>query len=135
MASVPEDRALELADLQSSRLDVNHNEEDLEVCGDDDLNTHNPAAAVPECFADQSVYTKPSAYIWDLVSKLPTNEQLTRDQTLFLVRFAKACDEAWEHENKPPSQRKVHHLLLLGQGGSGKTHVVQRWVFKAVQYI
>ena len=54
---------------------------------------------------------------------------------LFVVRFAKACDEAWADEQKPPQERKVHHLLLLGQGGSGKTHVVQNLVFKAVNFI
>ena len=30
---------------------------------------------------------------------------------------------------------KGYHFLLLGQGGSGKTHVVQKIVFEAVEYI
>ena len=62
---------------------------------------------------------------------------MTRDQMLFVARFAAACDEAWNDEvtGKPPRERKVHHILLLGQGGSGKTHVVQNVVFKAVQHI
>ena len=52
-----------------------------------------------------------------------------------MARFAQCCDAAWEDESKLPSERRVHHLLLLGQGGSGKTHVVQKLVFKAVQFI
>ena len=35
----------------------------------------------------------------------------------------------------PPEERRIHHLLLLGAGGTGKTHVVQNLVFKAVEYI
>ena len=32
-------------------------------------------------------------------------------------------------------ERKVTHLLLLGQGGSGKTHVAQKIVFPVVEYL
>ena len=61
---------------------------------------------------------------------------MTRDQSLFMARFAQCCDAAWEDEREAqPSKRRVHHLLLLGQGGSGKTHVVQKLVFKVVQFI
>merc|ERR1712079_821891 len=52
-----------------------------------------------------------------------------------MVKFAQFCDEAWEDEDKPPERRRVHHMLLLGAGGTGKTHVVQNLVFKAVEYI
>ena len=52
-----------------------------------------------------------------------------------MVRFAKCCDEAWEDDKKPPHERKTHHLLLLGQGGSEKTHVVQKLVFKVVEFL
>ena len=93
------------------------------------------AAPVPACFAGQEIYATPSAYIRALIAGLPENEKLTRDQTLFMVRFAKACDDAWADEAKPPRERKTHHLLLLGQGGSGKTHVVQKLVFRAVNFI
>jgi hypothetical protein len=52
-----------------------------------------------------------------------------------MARFAECCDEAWVDEEKPPGERRVHHLLLLGQGGSGKTHVVQNIVFKVVEFV
>ena len=35
----------------------------------------------------------------------------------------------------PPHERKVHHILLLGQGGSGNKHVMQNLVFDAVLFI
>jgi hypothetical protein len=114
-------------------MDISHKEEDLDVADQPEDDASN--APAPECFADQNVFARPSAYISSLVAKLPVHEQLTRDQTLFVARFAQACDEAWEDEHKPPHQRKVHHILLLGQGGSGKTHVVQNIVFEAVLYI
>jgi DNA replication protein DnaC len=37
--------------------------------------------------------------------------------------------------DKPPQERRTHGLLLLGAGGSGKTHVIQKLVFEAVSYI
>ena len=52
-----------------------------------------------------------------------------------MAEFAKACDCAWEDQNKPPKERGIHHLLLLGQGGSGKTHVMQKLVFDVVGFI
>ncbi len=52
-----------------------------------------------------------------------------------MARFSAACDAAWADEQLPPDQRNVHHILLLGQGGSGKTHVVQQLVFTAVDFI
>ena len=36
---------------------------------------------------------------------------------------------------KPPAQRHAHHLILIGQGGPEKAHVVQNLVFKAVELI
>ena len=109
----------------------------MDVAEPDDEEDTEPgaAAAAAVCFANQEVYATPSAYITSLIQALPDSEKLTRDQTLFMVRFAQACDAAWADEAKPPHEREVHHLLLLGQGGSGKTHVVQKLVFEAVQFI
>ena len=131
------DCALELAAKQSDRMDISHEEADLDIDGDGDGDSHpkDPTVSTPECFANQRVSAKPSGYISHLLAQLPIDEQLTRDQVLFLARFAQACDEAWADEEKPPNERKVHHILLLGQGGSGKTHVVQKLVFEAVQFI
>jgi len=86
-------------------------------------------------FASQLVFKTPSAYVKHLIEQLPSEKQLTRDQLLFLARFAVCCDEAWEDEKKPPAERRVHHLLLLGAGGSGKTYVVQSVVFKVVDFV
>ena len=73
-------------------------------------------------FATQTVYSTPSALVRALVRGLPPSEQLTRDQTLFMVKVA-VCDVAYEDMAKPRSERRPPtHLLLPGQGGSGKTH-------------
>ena len=82
-------------------------------------------------FASEGLYERPSAFIRHLISQLPANEKLTRRQTLFMVKFSQACDVAWEDEDKPPEQRRTNHILLLGAGGTGKTHVVQNLVFKS----
>ena len=91
-----------------------------------------PTARFIEC---QHLYRKPSAFIKALVANLPSEERLTRDQTLFVTNFAKACDDAWEDSEKPATERRVHHILLLGQGGSGKSHVVQKVIFTASEFI
>ena len=86
-------------------------------------------------FARDGLYDTPSAFIRKLVADLPPTRQLTRRQTLFVANFADVCDKAWEDEQKPPDERRTHHMLLLGAGGTGKTHVVQNLVFEAVRYI
>ena len=123
---------LPVAKLQGERLEVSHAEDDMEVAPAEDDEDPEPGTAAPAaaCFANQEVYATPSAYITSLIKALPDSGKLTRDQTLFMVCFAQACDAAWADEAKPPHERKVHHLLLLGQGGSGKTHVVQKWSLK-----
>ncbi|CAK9053739.1 unnamed protein product, partial [Durusdinium trenchii] len=40
-----------------------------------------------------------------------------------------------EEQHKPPENRGVYHILLLGQGGSGKTHIVQNLIFPIVHFI
>ena len=108
---------------------------------DVDMDTRTDAMALPDgtahaaTFTAQHVYALPSAYIASLVASLPDGAKLTREQTLFMARFARSCDEAWADQEKPPRERRVHHILLLGQGGSGKTHVVQNIVFETVQYL
>ena len=137
LKALPAEEQQALAALQEQRLTVNLDDADPDVA-EDAYGLEDAAAGPPKAasFAD-SVYEKPSAYIRDLVAGLPEDQKLTRDQTLFVVAFAKACDEAWDDDvtQKPWGERKVAHFLLLGQGGSGKTHVVQKIVFKAVAYI
>ena len=127
---------LELLEHQTDCLDVSREEDNMDIAAESaspPLATIRPARTA--CFADQDVYTTPGAYIMDLVRQLPVHARLTRGQTLFMLKFADICDQVWEDEKKPPRDRQVHHILLLGQGGSGKTHVVQNLVFKAVAFI
>ena len=71
--------------------------------------------AGPEAtFASQQVFKKPSGYVKHLIEQLPAEKRLTRDQLLFMARFAVCCDEAWEDEaasgaSGPPS-------LVVGRG-------------------
>jgi len=137
LAALPQTDLIELANLQSGRMDISHDEAEIDVGSDagDDDKVGSGVSAPPECFSNQFVYAKPSDYVLGLVAKLPPEKKLTRDQTNFMIRFAVACDEAWEDELKPPCDSNTNHIVLLGQGGSGKTHVVQNLVFEAVHYI
>ena len=82
------------------------------------------------------MFEAPSDLIHALIRALPPEEQLTREQVLYMGKFAPACDQAYEDEKKPPAERRPPvHIVLLGQGGSGKTYVVQRLVFVAVNFI
>ena len=78
------------------------------------------------------VYSRPSDLIWE---EFVERENLTKDQMLFMLRFAKSCNEAWEDEDKAPEARRTHHLLLLGQSGAGKTYLMQNLVFPVVDCI
>ena len=59
---------------------------------------------------------------------------LRRDQALFLAKFAQACNDIWKDETEQvaPKKRKTFHILLMGQGGSGKTAIVQEIVLPAM---
>ena len=70
-----------------------------------------------------------------MTNGLPGGQELTEGQMQFVVDFASACDNAWDDMSKPVQERRQHLVILLGQGGSGKTHVVQNIVFPAVQFI
>ena len=53
-----------------------------------------------------------------------------------MLRFADVLDKVYDEEqHKPPESRGVCHILLLGQGGSGKTHVVQNLIFPIAHFI
>ena len=136
LTQASETELVDLLELQTNRLETNYDEAeaDVENAGES-VGAPCPKPPEPATFAQQNVYRTPSAYIASLIAALPAKERLTRDQTLFMARFAQCCDAAWEDEGKPPSERRVWHLLLLGQGGSGKTHVVQKLVFQAVKFI
>ena len=70
------------------------------------------------------------------MTALRTDRQMNEDQTLFMLRFADVLDKVYDEEQrKPPENRGVYHILLLGQGGSGKTHIVQNLIFPIVHFI
>jgi len=88
-------------------------------------------------FSSQDVYEKPSELVKALVAALPEKSRLNGDQSIFIDRFADILDTVYEQERSemPPEERNVYHMLLLGQGGSGKTHIVQNIVFPVVEFI
>jgi len=104
----------------------------------------NPVAYFEPC----SRWQRPSDYIAHLAAefeagrtmppgKKKKKRKLSRDQALFLTGFAHACNQAWEDERDevPMSQRRRFRFLLMGQGGSGKTAIVQEVVLPAVDFI
>jgi hypothetical protein len=62
---------------------------------------------------------------------------LKRDQVLFIAQFAHACNTVWDEALKVEEGAlevkniTCFNILLMGQGGSGKTAVVQDVVLKA----
>ena len=138
VAAADESEHVDILELQATRLDANHDDAELDVSRAEEGEGLEPppnVPAPPACFVPSEVYRTPSAYIAALIADLPDGERLTRDQHLFMARFAEVCDLVWEDDKKPPHERQTHHMLLLGQGGSGKTHVVQKLIFKAVDFL
>ena len=100
-------------------IDLNESDDEDEAPAAGDGKDPEPAS-----FDEAGVHATPSAYIMDLIAGLPEDKTLTRDQTIFAMRFADACDQVWRDEKNgtPCKERQVHHILLLRQGGSGTTH-------------
>ena len=108
-----------------------------------------PAAAAPEaCFVPSDRFRRPSDYIAHLCrefeagnttppAKKKKQKRLKRDQTLFLTGFADACNKVWEDEQGdiPMASRRSFSFLLMGQGGSGKTAIVQEIVLPAIDFL
>ena len=63
-------------------------------------------------------------------------KRVTRDQLLFLAQFADAVNQVWDDEQAevPMNQRKRFSFLLMGQGGSGKTAIVQEVVLPTIDF-
>ena len=63
---------------------------------------------------------------------------LKRDQALFVTRFASACNAVWEDEQKVKDgsldvrKRRTFNYFISGQGGSGKTSIVQEICLPAI---
>lgn len=87
-------------------------------------------------FTDQNIYTEPSAMLSDMIANLSPNRRLNEDQNIFMLRFGRILDIVWDEEKSlPPERRSVFHILLLGQGGSGKTYIVQNLIFPVVHFL
>ena len=92
-------------------------------------------------FAPGPEFQRPSDYVARLAKRFEEDgdvkRTLKRDQTLFLAQFAAACNAVWddELEGKPAKSRKTFQMLLMGQGGSGKTALIQEIVLPAMDFL
>ena len=83
----------------------------------------------------------------DIEGKVPPNKRVnwkkkttkcvTKDQLLFLAQFAAALNKVWDDEQAevPMHQRERFSFLLMGQGGSGKTAIVQEVVLPTMDFV
>ena len=112
--------------------------------------TSAAAAATPHArFAPSDEFRLPSDFVRHLARKFESGQvnpktgkierrPLKRDQALFVTRFAAACNAVWEDEQKindgllDAKKRRTYNFLLMGQGGSGKTAIVQEVVLPAM---
>ena len=64
-------------------------------------------------------------------------KHVTRDQLCFLAQFAAALNQVWDDElhETPMRQREQFSFLLMGQGGSGKTAIVQQVVLPTMDFV
>ena len=99
-------------------------------------------------FVPYEPWPRPSDYIAHLASEFEAGnttlpgktkraKKLSRGQVLFLIGFADACNKVWrqEQDDVPMQDRQQFIFLLMGQGGSGKTAIVQEIVLPAVDFI
>ena len=94
-------------------------------------------------------FRRPSDFVRHLARKFEEGElnpktgkaeprPLKRDQALFIARFAAACNAVWDDDQKIKNgtlnvtKRRTFNFLLMGQGGSGKTAIVQKIVLPAM---
>ncbi len=66
---------------------------------------------------------------------------LKKDQTLFLAQFASACNTVWDDDKEIKNgalemkHRRCFNMLLIGQGGSGKTALIQEFVLPTMDFL
>ena len=116
------------------------------VAGDprSQASNHTPVAR----FAPNDQWRRPHDYVAHLAAKFEEGivdattgskmpRPLKRDQVLFIAQFAAACDAVWDDEANGVAMkdRRTFNILLMGQGGSGKTAVVQEIVLPAVDFL
>ena len=108
----------------------------------------SPRPAPIGYFASSDRWRRPSDYVAYLAREFeagrtgPLEEQgkrkrLKRDQTLFLAQFAEACNCVWDDEDAEIAyeKRRRYNMLLMGEGGTGKTAIVQEIVLPAIDFI
>ena len=139
LRNLAEDSRAEYDDLvrqHAEKAEVNADEDNIEAAVIVPRTTGILPNLPPDAtWEKQAVYERPSELIRAMVAAFPDEEQLTFDQVMFVAEFANACDCVFENVKKLPKDRRVHHILLLGQGGFGKTHVMQNLVFDVVGFI
>ena len=106
--------------------------------------SHVPAAY----FAPTDAWRRPSDYVAHLARKFEEGKPdpktgkvvarpLKRDQVYFIAQFAAACNTVWKEErgDTPMNKRSLFNMLLIGEGGTGKTAIVQEIVLPAADFI
>ena len=80
--------------------------------------------------------TTPSGYLTKLLSEVSDGHYPTRKQLQVLAVFVEHLDivKQQEDEGVPWNLRVQLVILLLGQGGCGKTWLVQQFIAKVVAY-
>ena len=115
------------------------------VVSDVELDQHTAAAEtdpeagieVPVAWVEPTPGTfRPSEYMDAYLRSIPPCKQPTAEQLQFLALFAKRLDNAMQEEDQciPWQSRSQHCMLLLGQGGCGKTYLVQSFIARLVKY-
>ena len=103
-------------------------------------------------FAPSNTWRRPSDYVAYMAKRFEeewTNPRsgkkeprpLKRDQVLFVAQFAQVCNTVYDEDRKVEEGeldvKKItcFNILLMGQGGSGKTAVVQDIVLPALDFL
>jgi hypothetical protein len=103
-------------------------------------------------FAPSDSWRRPSDYVAHLAKTFETEwlnprsgkkepRPLKRDQVLFIAQFAHACNVVWDEDRKVEegdldiAKISCFNILLMGQGGSGKTAVVQDIVLPTLDFL
>ena len=121
----------------------------------DQLGESLPLPLVPDpvaYFAPSDQYCRPSDYVAYLARRFETGKlnpktgridpkPLKRDQALFVAQFAVACNAVWDDDEQIKNgtlsvkKRRCFNMLLMGQGGSGKTAIIQDIVLPAKDFL
>ena len=109
---------IELKQAQEAALEVNAEEDHMEEAARPKRRLRGKRPPVAS-FDSEGADETPSAFIRHLISELPSNKQLNRRQTLFMVMFAEACDKAWEEDKKHRAARSARAHASAAPGRRG----------------